>query len=110
MIGKSSYGKYLAKNYELFMTMWWDYEFMLNTTYLELSYERIWVVFSILFFTPFANIFILPGWALFSSMLGLITLIAVEVEEVDLEIGDFESFMNKGDSWLFDRSSPDEYK
>ena len=66
MVGKSPYGMFLAKNYELFMTLWWDYEFLLNTTYPELSYDRIWTVFGILFFTPFATVFLLPFWCSFS--------------------------------------------
>ena len=48
-VGKSPYGMFLAKVYELFMTIWWDYEFMLNTTYLKLSPDRIWVVYFIMF-------------------------------------------------------------
>ena len=100
---------FLAKNYELFMAMWWDYEFLLNTSYLELSFDRIWTVFGILFFTPVASVLLLPVWGFISSILGIITAIQVQFIERDLEIGDFEAFMNKGDSWMFDRST-DEYK
>ena len=109
MVGQSPYGMFVSKVYELFMTMWWDYEFMLNTSYLELNYERIWTVWAILFFQPFANIVLLPGWGAVALILGIITAIQVEFMERDLEIKDFEAFMKKGDSGLLDKETQ-EYK
>ena len=74
---KSYYGYYLVKMYEMLMLIFWDEEFLLNVSYLELTDERLWVVFGMQFFIPPLTFILLPIWGMISLIMSLITLIHV---------------------------------
>jgi len=64
------------------MLIFWDEEFLLNVSYLELTDERLWVVFGMQFFIPPLTFIFLPVWGFVSLVMGLVTIIQVQFMEL----------------------------